>query len=45
MLNGDPPVTIASGQHNDVLLNPMTLEPGEETIVLKRLMEVLRGQT
>jgi L-seryl-tRNA(Ser) seleniumtransferase len=42
MLNGDPPVTIASGQHNDVLLNPMTLEPGEETIVLKRLMEVLR---
>ena len=42
MFNGDPPVTIASGHENDVLLNPMTLEPGEETIVLKRLVEVLK---
>jgi L-seryl-tRNA(Ser) seleniumtransferase len=45
MFEGDPPVTIALGHQNDVLLNPMTLEPGEETIVLRRLVEVLRGQT
>lgn len=43
MLEGEPGITISAGPNgNDVYLNPMTLELGEEMTVLKRLVEVLR---
>ena len=41
MLSGNPSVSIASGTGNSVFVNPMTLNPGEETLVIHRLVEVL----
>jgi D-glucosaminate-6-phosphate ammonia-lyase len=38
---GDPIIIVASGGENSFHLNPMTLEPGEEKIVLARLLDVL----
>jgi L-seryl-tRNA(Ser) seleniumtransferase len=38
---GDPAIAVASTGLNSFHLNPMTLEPGEEQIVLKRLLEIL----
>jgi len=42
LLNGDPPVVVGAGKNNDLYLNPMTLEPGEESIVIQQLAKVLR---
>jgi len=42
MLNGEPGISITAGKGNDVYLNPMTLEPGEERIVITKLMQILR---
>ncbi len=41
--NGHPSIAVASCGKDGIYLNPMTLEPGEETIVLKRLTEILRA--
>lgn len=38
---GEPAIAVASGSGDSFHLNPMTLEPGEENIVLKRLLEIL----
>ncbi len=44
MLNDEPGIAITAGPNSDdVYLNPMTLEPGEEGIVLRRLVDVLRS--
>ncbi|HLK55205.1 MAG TPA: aminotransferase class V-fold PLP-dependent enzyme [Chthonomonadaceae bacterium] len=39
---GDPIIAVASSGTDGIYLNPMTLEPGEEQIVLERLQAVLR---
>lgn len=38
---GEPAIAVASTGTDSFHLNPMTLEPGEEQIVLKRLLEIL----
>jgi L-seryl-tRNA(Ser) seleniumtransferase len=43
LLAGDPAISVAAAGENGIYLNPMTLEPGQETIVLERLRELLRG--
>jgi hypothetical protein len=43
LLDGDPAISVAAAGENGIYLNPMTLEPGQETIVLERLLAVLRG--
>lgn len=43
LLDGDPAISVAAAGENSIYLNPMTLEPGQETIVLERLLAVLRG--
>jgi D-glucosaminate-6-phosphate ammonia-lyase len=40
---GDPAIAVSAAEDNAIYLNPMTLEPGEEAIVLRRMIEVLRG--
>lgn len=42
LLEGSPAVTVASGPNESIYLNPMTLADGEETIVLERLVAVLK---
>ncbi|HZP83103.1 MAG TPA: aminotransferase class V-fold PLP-dependent enzyme [Chthonomonadaceae bacterium] len=39
--SGDPAIMVSAGGADSLLLNPMTLEPGEEKIVLERLIEAL----
>jgi uncharacterized pyridoxal phosphate-dependent enzyme len=41
LLAGDPIISVASSGADSLYLNPMTLEPGEEQIVLERLTQVL----
>lgn len=41
LLDGDPAVDVAPVSSHQLHLNPMTLEPGEEKIVLERLLAVL----
>lgn len=41
MLSGHPSVSIAPGTGNSIFVNPMTLNPGEDTLVIDRLVEVL----
>jgi L-seryl-tRNA(Ser) seleniumtransferase len=43
LLEGDPAVAVASTGTNGIHLNPMTLEPGEDKIVLERFIEVVRS--
>ena len=40
--DSDPAVVIGAGKNNDLYLNPMTLEPGEEKIVIDQLAKVLK---
>jgi L-seryl-tRNA(Ser) seleniumtransferase len=42
LAEGDPAIAVAPAGQDGIHLNPMTLEPGEETIVLDRLIEILR---
>jgi len=44
LLAGAPAVTVSNGPDESIYLNPMTLEEGEETVVLERLLAVLRGK-
>jgi uncharacterized pyridoxal phosphate-dependent enzyme len=41
MWAGEPGIAVASTGLDSFHLNPMTLEPGEEQVVLKRLLEIL----
>ena len=41
LMDGDTAVSVAKADENSIYLNPMTLEQGEETIVLQRLIEEL----
>ena len=44
LLEGSPAVSVALGKTDETLmLNPMTLEDGEEEIVLARLVEEIKG--
>ena len=43
LLAGEPAIVVASCGTNAFYLNPMTLEPGEEQIVLDRLKQIIRG--
>jgi D-glucosaminate-6-phosphate ammonia-lyase len=44
LLEGTPAITVASGPDESLYLNPMTLEDGEETVVLERLVAILSGR-
>ncbi len=41
LMDGDPAISVAEADENSIYLNPMTLESGEESIVLQRLIEEL----
>jgi uncharacterized pyridoxal phosphate-dependent enzyme len=41
LLAGDPAIAVAPEGEHEIQLNPMTLAPGEEAIVLARLCEIL----
>ena len=43
LLDGSPSVSVALGPDSSLYLNPMTLEDGEEEVVLARLVEEIRG--
>jgi L-seryl-tRNA(Ser) seleniumtransferase len=43
LAEGDPAVAVAPSGQDGIHLNPMTLEPGEEKIVLERLIETVRS--
>ena len=38
---GEPAIAVAPAGSTGIFLNPMTLAPGEETVVLQRLLEIL----
>jgi D-glucosaminate-6-phosphate ammonia-lyase len=40
LLKGDPAISVAPADDNGIYLNPMTLQEGEESIVLERLLEI-----
>jgi L-seryl-tRNA(Ser) seleniumtransferase len=40
--SGNPVIMVSAGGADSLLLNPMTLEPGEEKIVLERLIEAMK---
>lgn len=42
LMEGDPAVSAAPAGDDGIFLNPMTLEAGEDTLVLNRLLAVLR---
>jgi D-glucosaminate-6-phosphate ammonia-lyase len=42
LLQGDPAIAVAADGEDGIQLNPMTLEAGEEQIVLERLLEIVR---
>ncbi|MBI3960597.1 MAG: aminotransferase class V-fold PLP-dependent enzyme [Chloroflexi bacterium] len=44
LLEGTPAITVANGPDESIYLNPMTLEDGEETVVLERLVALLRDK-
>ena len=44
LLEGTPAITVANGPDESLYLNPMTLEDGEETVVLERLVAILSGR-
>jgi len=41
LLAGDPAIAVAPYREHEIQLNPMTLAPGEEAVVLSRLCEIL----
>lgn len=43
LLEGDPAIAVASTNSDSIHLNPMTLEPGEEKIVLERFIQAVRS--
>ncbi len=43
MREGTPAVNAGAGPDETIMLNPTTLEEGEEEIVLARLVEEIRG--
>jgi uncharacterized pyridoxal phosphate-dependent enzyme len=43
--NRSPRIAVAKGEDNEIFLNPHTLEPGEDDLVLEALREILGGQS
>ena len=43
LLDGNPSIVVATKGTDSIYLNPMTLEPGEEDIILKRPHEIFRN--
>jgi hypothetical protein len=41
LMKGDPAIAVSRGGDDGIHLNPMTLQPGEAAIVLKRLLAIL----
>jgi D-glucosaminate-6-phosphate ammonia-lyase len=41
LMEGDPAVSLAASGSNGVFINPQTLKPGEEKIVVERIQEIL----
>ncbi len=41
LLAGDPPIAVAAVGAEGIALNPQTIQPGEDEIVLRRLREIL----
>ncbi len=41
LASGTPSIVVAPFEENSIQINPMTLEAGEETILLKRLLEIV----
>ncbi len=40
---GDPSIALAAAGGNGVFVNPQTLEPGQETIIIDRLQQIVSG--
>ncbi|MBZ0293512.1 MAG: aminotransferase class V-fold PLP-dependent enzyme [Anaerolineae bacterium] len=43
LAEGDPPVMVAPAGEDGIHLNPMTLQPGQEKIVLERFLAIVSG--
>ena len=41
LASGNPSIMVAPFEENSIQINPMTLEAGEESIILKRLLEIV----
>jgi len=41
--NGNPAIRVLTNGESGIYLNPMTLEPGQEDIVLRRLLEIVNS--
>jgi hypothetical protein len=39
--SGSPSIVVAPFEENSIQINPMTLEAGEESTILKRLLEIV----
>jgi L-seryl-tRNA(Ser) seleniumtransferase len=44
LANGDPAIAVLPDADSSFYLNPMTLEPGQEQIVLNRLLEIVKSK-
>jgi D-glucosaminate-6-phosphate ammonia-lyase len=45
LMEGEPSIAVGSQGEHGIYLNPMTIEPGEDAIILQRLLVVLNRQT
>jgi L-seryl-tRNA(Ser) seleniumtransferase len=45
LLDGDPSIALAPAGKNGVYVNPQTLEPGQERVIVHRLNEILGGDS
>ena len=43
LMTGDPMISLAASTTNGIYINPQTLRPGEEQIIVARIKEILRG--
>jgi L-seryl-tRNA(Ser) seleniumtransferase len=41
LLQGDPAISLAPSGANGIFVNPQTLQPGEEKVVVERIKEIL----
>ena len=42
--DGDPSIWLAPAGEHGVYVNPQTLQPGQEQIVIRRIKEIVRSQ-
>jgi L-seryl-tRNA(Ser) seleniumtransferase len=43
LLDGEPAVSLAPAGEDGVYINPQTLEPGQEMVIVERIQAILRG--